>query len=201
MNRSHTQAKTNFIKEAITEAQGKPTLITIFFLSTFLLTVHGIYGEYVPPLLQLHGFGLSTIAFLATIVFSAQAAGQYLSDSLTGMSYRKQLSLVALGAACLIPGTLSDTWLSVFFVSVFFFVFGLTGTLIETHLQHSIEGDARATVTSIIGVGDSLGAIIWFLLFGLVAEYYSIIGATLALSIVTLCLCLVANQYQFETKR
>lgn len=187
------------IRGAINEAKQNPTILVILFITTFMLTVHGVFDEYVPPLLQEQGFSLSLIAFLAIPVFSAAALGQYLADRIESISYRQQLLLIGAGTFMLIPGALFGPWYVVASVTVFFFAFGLAGTLVETQLQHAITGDARATVTSIIGLGDSIGAIIWFFLFGLVADQNSITTATIALAAATILLCVVASRFRFAS--
>ncbi len=197
VGQSDSHHKGSFIKAAWTQTKGSPQLLSILFVSSFLLTVHGIFDEYVPPLFQEHGFSLSMIAYLAIPVFLAQAAGEYLADRAPAFTFKQQVMVTAAGTLCLIPAALFSNWSAVVALSVFFFTFGFAGTLLETQLQETIEGNARATVTSIIGLGDNLGAIIWFLFFGAVADLTSISSATLVLVIATLILCLVTLNLRF----
>lgn len=186
----------SFIRTALRETMSNPRLLMILFISTFLLTVHGVFDEYVPPLFLEHGFSLEMIAFLAIPVFAAQALGEYFADRVPDLSFNQQIVISALGTLCLIPAAILSDWQSVIGLSAFFFAFGLSGTLLETQLQETITSDARATVTSIISLGDNIGAIVWFLLFGLVADVTTIADATLALVAVTMVVCFIASRYQ-----
>lgn len=192
------EASSGFIITALKEARGNPTLLMILFISTFLLTVHGIFDEYVPPLFREHGFSLAMIAYMAIPVFAAQALGEYLADRVPQLPLRQQIGIVALGTLCLIPAALFSGWQAVVALTCFFFAFGLASTLIETQLQHAIKGSARATVTSIVGLGDSIGAILWFMLFGVAAEISSIAGATLLLVVATLLICWFTYRSRFS---
>ena len=61
-----------------------------------------------------------------------------------------------------------------------FSTFGLCSALFGASLQRIIQSESRATVTSITAFGESLGGILGFLAFGLVAQYHGMSGATLA---------------------
>jgi MFS family permease len=196
--KTQDESSNSYITSALKEARGNPKLLMILFISTFLLTVHGIFDEYVPPLFREHGFSLAMIAYLAVPVFAAQALGEYLADRVPHLSFRQQVGFIALGTLCLIPAALFKDWQAVVALVLFFFVFGLASTVIETQLQNTIQGSARATVTSIVGLGDSIGAILWFLMFGLAAEATSITGATLTLVITTLLICWLTSRSQFS---
>ena len=179
---------------AVMEVRGNPTLIFILGLSTLLLTVHGIFDEYVPPLFLEQGFSIAAIAFLAIPVFSAQALGEYLADRFMYLSFKTLLNVMAVGAATLSLASVIGGVPGVVAVTLFFFLFGLAGTITESKLQAQIGGDSRATITSLIGWGDSLGAIFWFALFGLASDYFNFGTGTLMLGLTTVGLCLAAQR-------
>mgnify|MGYP001205505066 FL=1 len=72
----------------------------------------------------------------------------------------------------------------------YFTVFGMSSTLFGAELQGAIQGPARATVTSVAGFGENIGAILGFMAFGVVAEYFGMNGGTLATGVVAALLSL-----------
>ena len=68
------------------------------------------------------------------------------------------------------------------------------GTLFASLLQEKITTSSRATVTSIVGLGDSLGAMVGFLIFGTLTELGDIKSATVIFMTATIVLCLIARR-------
>ena len=118
-----SDASRSYIAAAWQETKNSPRLISILFVSSFLLTVHGIFDEYVPPLFQEHGFSLAMIAYLAIPVFLAQAVGEFLADRAPAFTFKQQVLISAAGTLCLIPAALFSNWSGVLALSVFFFAF------------------------------------------------------------------------------
>ncbi len=171
------------------EAVGNRSILYILMTSMLLLMSYGVLDEFLGPLLQAAGFSLSHIAFLTAPILLAQAAGQALAHRFT--HWTKHQLLLCMGGAALISlsASMSIGLLLPFLVAVFFAVFGFASTLYASFLQEEIESDSRATVTSIVGFGEGVGAILWFLVFGLMAEIGSMIQALTGLSILILIIC------------
>lgn len=191
-----SRSPSGYLIEAVGGARNNPTFLMILFVSTFLLTKHGVFDEYVPPLFQYHGFLLEVIAFLAVPVFLARASDELSAAKIRAGRLGQQLTLVSIGTISLFPFAVMGNYVGVAGLTIFFFAFGLGRTLIETRLQERIESDARATVTSIVGLGDKVGAIAWFLFFGLMAQLLSFPDATVALGVATSATCLLAVPYR-----
>jgi len=57
--------------------------------------------------------------------------------------------------------------------------------------QKKIEGASRTTITSTIGLGDAIGAIIWFMVFAVMAESSNMSTAAGGFGLLTIILCCV----------
>ena len=185
----------SYIGSAIREARSNRNIMLILLITTCLLTVHGLFDEYLPPLLKQHGFDLDDIAYLSALALMALALGQFTANYTPRLDFQIQIGLIGLASLSLLPAALSTQWPAIAAVMAFSFLFGVAATLIEINLQESIKSEARATVTSVISLGENIGYMIWFLAFGLVAEATSFAGATVFLSITAIILCIFFVAY------
>ena len=182
------------LKGGVKEAIENKSIAFIFLATTFLIVAYGVYDEYVPPVMFEKGFSLSTVAFLAAPVFMAQALGEFLAYRFSALNFDHLLLLMILGSVFLLP----VYWLEGYWVPLvmmgFFFTFGLASTLFASQLQKKIAGASRATVTSLVGLGDSMGAMIWFMIFGAIAEFTSMSGSTSVYTLLIIFSCLAARR-------
>jgi hypothetical protein len=75
--------------------------------------------------------------------------------------------------------------------TLYFFLFGLASTILIGKLQQKISTRSRATVTSVVGFGDCLGAIIWFLVIGIIAEISSISTTVSVFTVLIIVACMI----------
>ena len=111
------------------------------------------------------------------------------------MSGTKHKLLLNTSVACLLPifriglsnpGT-TDT---------VFFLFGLTSFVLAGNLQAKIDLNSRATVTSVVRFGDTLGAMIWFLMIGAFSELYSLASAISLFTFIIILACGIGLFYR-----
>ena len=179
------------LKEGIGESFQNKSIRFILATTTFLVVAHGVVDEYVSPIMYEKGFSLSMIAFLAVPMFLAEAAGEYLADEFDYLEFDHLLTLMILGSACLVPIFIGTGLLIPTLFTLYFFLFGLASTILASKLQDKISTDSRATVTSVVGFGDSLGAIIWFLVIGVAAEITSISTAVSFFTVLIMAACVI----------
>lgn len=184
------------LKEGVGESIQNKSVLFILLTTTFLVVAHGVVDEYVSPILFEKGFSLSMVAFLAVPMFLAEAAGEYLADEFDELSFDHLLLLMILGSACLIPIFVGTGYLIPALFTLYFFLFGLASTILAGNLQEKISTDSRATVTSVVGFGDSLGSIIWFLVIGVLAEIYSMSTAISIFTVLIIIACVFGLRYR-----
>ena len=125
--------------------------------------------------------------FLLAITLTA-AIGNWASGRWWSVRGSRMAGILALGAAALAASGLTDRAAGFAGVAIAFGVvqFGITSA--EVRLQHAITGRARATVTSVAGVGAELFAIIVFAASAAIAQWLPVTGllATFALPLFVL---------------
>ena len=197
--KEETIAEKNYLShliDGVTEAIQNKSVLFILLTTTFLVVASGVVDEYVPPVMFEKGFSLSMIAFLAAPMFLAEAAGEYLASSFEDLSFDKLLLMMMAGSAGLLPLFFGSGYLIPALFTFYFFLFGLASTILASNLQEKIDSASRATVTSVVGFGDSLGAIIWFLVIGVFSEYLSISTAISIFTLIIIAACGVGLFYR-----
>lgn len=187
---SEEHEKSNYLqllKEGAREAIDNTAIRYLLLMTMTLLISYGNYEEYVGPYLLETGMSLQLIAFLAASLTLAWACGEWLSHWLDELPLSGLLSMIALaGLTLAVSFCMTGFWIPVL-LAVYFFLCSSSGVQFNARLQHQIEGAARATTTSTVAIGESVGAIIWYLAFGAVAEI-SYATATGALAVATMML-------------
>jgi MFS family permease len=174
----------------VRETFSNRSILYILLTFSFLIVTSGVIDEYVSPIFFEKGFSLSMVAFLAAPIFLAQALGEALASRFHFLSLDQLLTCMAASTLFLIAATfVTGYWLPTT-IAVFFFTFGLAGTIFSGQLQQEIEGASRATITSTVSLGDGIGAIVWFMIFGIVAESSTMAIAAGVFGLLTIILCL-----------
>jgi MFS family permease len=177
------------LKSGVRETFRNRSILYIFLAFTLLVVAFGVIDEYIDPILFEKGFSLSQVAWLAVPIFLAQATGEAIASRFQFLSLNQLLACMALSTLFLFASAfLSGYWVAGS-IAVFFFMFALANTLFSSQLQEAIEGSARATVTSTVSLGDGVGAIIWFMIFGSMAELTSMTSAGAGFAILTIFAC------------
>jgi len=179
----------NNLRSGVHEAITNRAILYILLVFSFLVTAAGILDEYVNPIIFEQGFDLSTVAYIAAGIVLAEALGQAMSGYFSFLSLEQLLGSMALSASILfLIQALNGFWVPACLAS-FFAIFGIASTLFAGQLQRQIKGSSRATVTSVVSLGDGIGAIIWFMAFGSLAEATSMTFATIGFTLVVIFLC------------
>ncbi len=181
------------LKAGMREAFVNKAILFIILSTAFLLTAHGVFDEFVPPVLSERGFSLAVVAYLAAPIYLAQSSGEFFANRFSGISLGQLLRLMIVGTCFLFSIYWLPAWANPLAIGLFFFIFGLASTLLAGLLQQKIEGTSRATVTSIASLGDNVGAIVWFLVFGSIAEVSSMTAASSVFAVLIIISCLVAG--------
>ena len=196
---SYTQLFQSGLKEVVVS----PNIRYLVLVVGLLLVTFGVYDEYSGVLLLEKDYSLAMIAFLGIPIFFAQAIGQALAPRFERFSQRQILTLIAASALLLVTLPFTGIHWAPVALSIYFFTFGVSATLFQGYLQNAIEGEARATVTSFAGFADGVGAIIWYLIFGAMAEVHGVVMASLGLGLLAALLCgffsLLASHWYKQT--
>ncbi len=179
-DRSTRSTYLTVLKTGLSESVHNRAVLYILLLSSMVIMIFAVYDEYVTPTLREKGFSLQWVAFLGALVYLSQSAGMMAAGIFQHTSLSRIL-LTMTGAGFILMSTaLSNGAMLVLGMCLCFCIFGLCSALFGASLQHVIQSESRSTVTSITAFGESLGGILGFLAFGLVAQYHGMTGATVA---------------------
>jgi MFS family permease len=177
------------LQRGVIAAVNDRQVLYILLSFSFLIVTFGVYDEYIMPTLYEAGFSLSQVAFLCLPIGLGQALGHAMAGYFAKATTGQVLLLMALASATLpFYGIVSVNVIPVL-MTAYFFTFGLASTLFQGHLQARISGDARATTTSTVSLGEGAGAILWFMMFGIMADASTMIGAALGMGLIVILLC------------
>lgn len=171
------------LKTGLRESVENTKVLYILLVTSLLIMLYGVYDEFTSPTLREKGFSLQIVAFLGALVYFAEAAGMALASKLDQGGLDNLLLRISAAGIILLSGVFLSEYLLVACLAAYFFVFGLSSTLLGSRLQSVIESPSRATVTSVINLGESIGAMTLFLTFGFIAEFHGMIGGTLAIAL------------------
>lgn len=185
------------LKEGVSEILSSRLLRYIALLTGTLLVGWGTYDEYAPPYLFERGFELHIVAFLGAAIILSSALGEFFAERFAHLGQQGLLACMVAANVILILSCIVSSWWIPLCLAVYFFTFSMAGIQLQAQLQDNIEGHARSTATSVLGFVDSVGAILWFLVLGAVAEV-SLSAATLSTAVI----CIVmAFAFQLIARR
>ncbi|HEX2315770.1 MAG TPA: MFS transporter [Thermomonospora sp.] len=114
--------------------------------------------EYIPLLAKATGVATATVPLLVLLVSAATAVGGWFA----GKGTRSLSPVLAVAAVCLAAGAAGGRPEGFVLIAVAFAAFRWACAVTEARLQDVIDDRARATVTSLAGLGSEAGAIAVF---------------------------------------
>jgi MFS family permease len=170
----HLDGLVGTLRGAVIEIRRNPTLIYVVAMFTILVTGYGVLEEYIGPLLtEKPGFSLTAIGVVYASAFAARTVGMELAHRLPVRGFRPIATIFGIGGVGLALVTRFDHWLLAVPLAIYFAASASAEVLLQTRLQESMTGHARATVTSIAGVGEASFGVVLYLMIGSAAEIWS----------------------------
>jgi MFS family permease len=165
----------NTLRTGIVEAATRPSVRGVVVLVALLPGLTAI-DEYVPLVGRDYHVPTSVVPVFLLVITLTAAIGNWAAGRWWSLRGPRVAATLAIGAAALAASGLTDHAAGFTGVAVAFGVvqFGITGA--EIRLQHVISGRARATVTSVAGVGADMFAIIVFASSAAVAHWLPVTG-------------------------
>jgi MFS family permease len=142
------------LRSGLAEVRRTPAVRRGLLLVSVLMGVTAL-DEYVPLLARSTGVSATMLPLLVGVVTAGFAVGGLFA----GRGMRWTGPVLAVGAGCLAAGALSGRPAGLVLVAVAYGVFQWAYAAAEARLQDHIADEARATVTSVAGLGAELVAI------------------------------------------
>ncbi|MET8051116.1 MFS transporter [Streptosporangium sp. NPDC005286] len=148
------------LRAGLREARADRSTRRALLLVPAVTALWGSLEEYVPLLAVGAGVATQVVPLVVLLVSAGIAAGGVLAATGRRFTDREFAALLAFGALALGAGAASGVAVGFVAVAAAFCAFQMAGVLADVRLQESITGPARATVTSLAGLGTELGAIL-----------------------------------------
>ncbi|MBB6556674.1 MFS transporter [Nonomuraea rubra] len=168
------------LREGIGLARADRGVLRAMLLVAFVTAIWGALEEYVPYLGAETGVAKATIPLLILLVWVGATAGGLLAGPAERLGSRGYAALLGLAALTLAAGALSGHPAGFVAIGLAVGAFQLAQVLADVRLQERITGPARATVTSVAGLGTNVVTLGVYTAYGTASSQVSH-GATFAL--------------------
>ena len=180
------------VRAGLGEARSSSVLLQIVAVSASVACVWGVAEELLPVYLEEKA--AFTLAAMGVVLASTSGVGVIASTLAHRVPARSPEAIAvvfALANGLLLASVAVDGLLAVALLVSSAGVNGSAAVLLAAHLQRSIRGPARATVTSIVSMGQELGGVLLYLVIGVLASMTSWHAGIGMVSGVAVVLCLV----------
>ncbi|HEX4818190.1 MAG TPA: MFS transporter [Nonomuraea sp.] len=168
------------LRAGVAEARGDRGVLRALLLLSFVPAIWGALEEYVPMLGLETGVAVAAVPLLVLLVWAGATAGGLLSGVAARLPGPAQAALIAGAALALGAGAASGHPAGFALIAVAFGAFQMAGVAADARLQERIDGSARATVTSVAGLGMNVVTLAVYASYGLASSGLSH-GMTFAL--------------------
>lgn len=166
-------------------AFSNPQIIKLFVIGGFLGIIFETLREYDALFLKDLGIPDTSIPLYFALMGPATVVGSYIAYKLELWKEWVLMLFLAASGISLVLAHYVSTIASVAALTFFLFSIKALNTVYAARLQHTVEGTLRATMTSFNGFIIRIGAVIGFVLFGVLANHisyvttYSVFGAAI----------------------
>lgn len=160
------------LRAGLAEARHTPQVRSSLLMISVLAGV-SVVDEYLPVLAKEGGAPSAVIPLLLLLPWGAMALGSFVGWRLSGAGNRTLAGLLILGGAALALGSLSRHPGGFLGIALFYWVLRMIQVVMGARLQHAITGPARATVSSVAGLGAQTVSLVIFLASALSARWAS----------------------------
>jgi MFS family permease len=176
------------LRTGLDEARHHPDVRRVLLLAAAMVGLVA-YDEYLPVVARAHGVDAATVPFLVALTVVGQLAGTALVGRTARLPGRLVGAAYAGGAVLVAVGALISPYVGFAAIAVGYGLHNNAMLVGEARLQDAITGPARATVTSVLGLLEELGALA---VFGFFAVGSSLLDLPVVLALAGVPLLLVA---------
>lgn len=171
------------LRAGLGEARHNRPVRRALLLIPAVTAIWGTLDEYTPLLALDTGVADTTVPLLLLVIWVGATAGGLLAGAGERLGTRGLAALLTADALCLAAGALARTPAAIVLVAVAFGGFQLATILADARLQARVTGPARATVTSLAGMGTGLTTAGVYGTYGLLATATGHAGAFAVLAL------------------
>ncbi len=154
------------LRQGLREARLDPAVRWTLLMLPFVMGVWDALEEYIPLLSLEKGVAPTTVPWVMMLIWLGVTSGGLLAPLGERLTVKGTAVLLAVGAVVCGTGSLVGSFSGFFLLAMGFCAFQLASVVLGARLQDSIAGPARATVTSVAGLGTG---VLTVLLYGIYA--------------------------------
>lgn len=183
--KSVDESITASIRRGAKLAFSNPHVIKVFVIGGFLGIIFETLREYDALFLKDLGIPDASIPLVFALMGPVTVIGSYVAYKLELWKEWLLMLLLIVSGASLVLANYAPMAAGIALLSLFLFSMKALNTVYAARLQHAINSNLRATVTSFSGFIARVGAVIGFILFGILANRinyvatYSVFGAVI----------------------
>ena len=160
------------LRDAFMELRRNRLVGFLVLMFGVLATLYGAIEEYFAVYLDDRGgLSLTSIGAIYALAYAARTVGLELAHRLPGAPVPNAVRVLVIAGLLLATTVFASGWWLALPIALYSAGAAIAGVLLQTRLQHAIEGDTRATVTSAAGVVEGIFEFPLYLSIGLIAEF------------------------------
>ncbi|SDM09155.1 Predicted arabinose efflux permease, MFS family [Nonomuraea maritima] len=159
------------LREGVALARADRGVLNAVLLVAFVTAIWGALEEYIPYLALETGVAKTAVPLVVLLVWLGVTAGGLLGDAAQRLPARAYGLMLGLAAAAMVAGALAGHPAGFVLIALAFGAFQLAGVLADVRLQERITGPARATVTSLGGIGANVVTLGVYATYGAASPY------------------------------
>ncbi|MFF6807242.1 MFS transporter [Streptomyces sp. NPDC012616] len=148
-------------------------LLGALLLVPAVTAVWGALDEYTPLLVRETGAADTAVPYLLMVIWAGVTAGSLLAGAAERLGRTGLAAVLACAALALAAGALTGAQAGIVLVGLAFGGFQTATVLADVRLQQRIEGTARATLTSIAGLGTELVTVAVYGAYGVLGARFA----------------------------
>lgn len=159
------------LRAGLGEVRRVPAVRSALLTVVVVTSVWGALDEYVPLLAAATGAAIRDVPLLVLCVYAGVALGGVLASRAGGIAPVRAAALLGAASVLLAAGGLSGTPAGFVLLAPAFLVFQLIDVVADARLQDALPGSARATVTSLAGLGSEASTLVVYGVYGAAAGF------------------------------
>jgi len=169
----HSQRFWGTLGAGVLELRHSRLVAVVVAALVLLPTVYEVVEEFVPPLLDSLTFSLTAVGLTYAGLFLVRSAALLGAHRLRGLSLPGVCGVLAAAGLLLTLLGSAGSITAVLVLAGFFALSGIGDVLLQSRLQAAIRGEARATLTSVAGLGQELVSLGFYMAIGAVAQTWN----------------------------
>ncbi|WP_058043088.1 MFS transporter [Streptomyces roseifaciens] len=182
------------LRAGLAEVRGDPAVRRAAAVAAVLPAVL-VIDEYLPLLVRSTGISTAFVPLLVILAVVGKALGGWLAGPLAGLRASRLAAALAAAAVLLAAGSLGRHPLGILPVALCLGTVQLAIVLSQARLQDAVRSDARATVTSLAGLGTDAVAIAFYVAYGVGSLWGNVSVVIAGFAAVPLLLALVVPRW------